>query len=402
MVKFANWRSAAWLAGMLLMPALMGVATARDTPQAETPPHWEAAKASELLDYIGAIDQQGLSPAHYALTPLQSALASGDALRIEAAATHSFRLVAHDLAEGRVAVRIRGRYSIPSNLMPEDRLARLRSDVQAGRGVGEALDGLTPQDDQYRRLRNAMKNLSAGEPGKRRALRVNLERLRWLPRDPGANRLVVNIPDYMLRLFRNGVEFDRFRVIVGKKSTPTPQFAAQINGVILNPSWQVPRSIIAESVGGLVRRSPGTARARGYVWSWGGGSLQVTQLPGPGNALGRVKLDMPNRYSVYLHDTPDKALFEKAERSFSHGCIRTDRPLDLAALLLADAGIDRAAIDLTVAGQSTKRLALANAVPVYVLYVTAIADADGSVRYLADPYNLDPAIAAALDKGEVR
>ena len=168
-----------------------------------------------------------------------------------------------------------------------------------------------------------------------------------------------------------------------------------MTGVIINPSWQVPPSIIAESVGALVRTRPATARARDYVWSYRGGSLSVTQRPGPQNALGQIKLEMPNPFKVYVHDTPGKALFDEEQRAYSHGCIRTDRPRELAAALLGMA--DLAAIDGLIASGTTVRLALGRPLPIHAVYQTVLAEADGSTPYLRDPYNLDPAVAAELD-----
>src|SRR5690606_6352977 len=141
-----------------------------------------------------------------------------------------------------------------------------------------------------------------------------------------------------------------------------------------------PQSIVAESVGKLVRSSPDVARARGYTWSVDkAGKLQVTQRPGPQNALGQMKLDMPNPYSVFVHDTSNKDLFNEDRRTFSHGCVRAENPLDLAATLLAGAGWTRAAIDQALDARQTKRVPLDEPVPIYMVYMTAAVGADGSV-----------------------
>src|SRR3546814_1081190 len=111
---------------------------------------------------------------------------------------------------------------------------------------------------------------------------------------------------------------DLWQVIVGKTKTPTPVFAAQVTGVTFNPWWEIPESIVAESVGKLVRTRPAEAARRGYVVQDG----RYRQRPGPQNALGRMKLMMPNPYSIYLHDTPAQSLFARDVRAFSHGCVR--------------------------------------------------------------------------------
>ena len=169
--------------------------------------------------------------------------------------------------------------------------------------------------------------------------------------------------------------------------------AGVATAAIINPWWNVPASIVAESVGALVRGRPAVAAARGYRWTRdGAGHLSVRQAPGPGNALGRMKLDMPNPFSIFIHDTPAKALFARNARAFSHGCVRVDGALELAAALT---GRSRADIDAVVASGETERIAFPP-LPVYVVYLTAVADADGAVAVLPDIYGEDEAVAAAL------
>lgn len=398
MIESAGRSSPTTLLGFAVLPALLSVA---ESPSFIVQPrHWDEVSANQLAAYIEQVDRHGLTASDYAPAALKLAIDKGDDGLLEAAATRSFGLLARDLARGHVPPGRRGRNFIASDDLEPGRVADFIDLALARRDVGAALDGLAPQDMQYRAMKAALARLPQGEGGERRALRVNLERLRWMPRNLGADRLVVNVPEYTLHVFQNGRESASFRVIVGKPSTPTPQFSAQVTGVILNPSWQVPPSIIAESVGSLVRTRPRTARARGYVWSYQAGRLSVTQQPGPHNALGQVKLDMPNPFRVYLHDTPDKSLFEKQQRTFSHGCIRTDRPRELAAMLLGMA--DRTVIDGRIAGGTTLRLPLSRPLPIYVVYQTALAEPDGSIRYLNDSYDLDAAVAVALgDQGPI-
>lgn len=232
---------------------------------------------------------------------------------------------------------------------------------------------------------------------RRRALLVNLERWRRMPTDLGPRYLLVNIPEAVVRLVVNDRVERVYKVIVGKPTTPTPRFSASVTGVILNPSWIVPDSIIAESVGALVRARPAAARAKGYTWfRTAGGRLRVIQRPGPGNALGQVKLDMPNDYRVYLHDTPSKELFAADRRTFSHGCIRVEDALGLAEYLLDGSGWNRARIDAAIGTRRTERIALVPALPVHVVYLTAFADPDGTVHLIDDPYNLDAGVSAQI------
>ena len=359
---------------------------------------WDRASASALLAYIERSDSHGLNPQNYEPLELQSAIGSDDAKGLERQATESFALIADDLARGRVRPGRRGRYYIASDAIDPVEIARLIDSAIASRQVGAALETLAPRHPEYRSLREALARLDGSASAERRQIKVNLERWRWLPRDLGMRHLLVNIPEYRLRLIDHGRTVASHRIIVGKKSTPTPQFSAQVTAVILNPSWHVPQSIVRESVGNLVRTRPGEARKRGYIWKFdAAGRLQVTQQPGPQNALGQMKLEMTNPLSIYIHDTPSKDLFEREERTFSHGCIRTQDPLGLAATLLAGTAWSRNAIDRTVTGTSTTRAPLAHPIPVFAIYLTAVPQPDGSIRYFDDPYNLDAAIAAQLD-----
>lgn len=252
-----------------------------------------------------------------------------------------------------------------------------------------------PSHFQYRALGAALARET--DPLRRRKLMLNLERWRQMPTDLGARYLLVNIPEAVVRLVGDDRVERMHKVIVGKPATPTPQFSTNVTGVILNPTWTVPDSIMAESVAALVRTRPATARAKGYTWSrTPAGRLRVVQRPGPGNALGEVKFDMPNGYRVYLHDTPTKALFAEDQRTFSHGCIRVDDALGLAEYLLDGSGWDRARIDTAIGTRRTERIALAPALPVHVVYLTAFADPDGTVHLMGDPYGLDAGAAAQI------
>jgi murein L,D-transpeptidase YcbB/YkuD len=385
------------IAGFAAIVAIGAHAQPLDTASLPSLQRWTPAAASDLLAYIERVDSHGLEPADYAPAALRRALAAGNLAELDRQASQSFGLLARDLANGHVRPAQRRGFHIATPALTPQRIALLIEQALALRTVGRVLEGLAPQNPQYRGLRSALAALPAGADAERRKIEASLERWRWMPRELGARHLLVNIPEYQVRLIDGGREIAVHRVIVGKRSTPTPQFSAQVSGVIFNPPWNVPQSIIAESVGSLVRNSPATARARGYTWSWSGGTLRVTQQPGPNNALGQLKLDMPNPYAVFLHDTPDKELFGREERTMSHGCVRTDRPFDLAERLLGGTGWTRAMIDEAVASRRTQRIALAQPVPVYVVYLSAYVGADGRARYFGDPYGLDAAVNRLLD-----
>lgn len=356
---------------------------------------WSRTAALALLDYGRHADSHGLDPADYELGTLEAAVAGQDQAKLDLAATRSFALLARDLANGRVpAAQRRLSYYRGMGLKPET-VPDLIERALASGGVAATLDALAPSSADYRMLRAALLGLPTNAP-ERTAVRVTLERWRWLPRDLGEHYLMVNIPEFVVREVDHGQVVATHRVIVGKRSTPTPQFGTTVTGIIFNPSWRVPQSIIAESVGALVRNRPAVARQRGYAWTTEGGRLQVTQAPGPTNSLGQMKLDMPNPLSIYLHDTPSKALFEREVRTFSHGCIRTDKPYDLAARLLAGTDWTPTRIASQVESRETVTVPLPRPLPVYIVYLTARAESAGKLLTFDDPYKLDASLAAAL------
>jgi len=380
--------------GMLWLVAMLAAAAVAQEPQ---PQHWDRATASSLLSYIEQIGGQGLNPADYEPSQLRQAIDSADAATLEQQATESFGLVAEDLATGHVQPGQRGRYYIAPDSLDPNRVSRMINMAITAHQVSWVLDSFAPQNPEYAALRKALAGPDGADAAKRSKLTATLERWRWFPHNPGGRYLIVNIPEYSLRLIDAGKEIESHKVIVGKPNLPTPQFSTEVTGVIFNPPWNVPQSIIRESVGALVRGNPAGARSHGYAWTSVAGHLEVTQAPAPGNSLGQMKLDMPNPLRVYLHDTPGKALFDEPDRTFSHGCMRLQDPFDLAETLLANAGWDRRRIDAAVASRTTRRVALSTPLPVYVVYMTAVPQADGSVLYLKDPYTQDAPVAAQLN-----
>ncbi|MGP1352176.1 MAG: L,D-transpeptidase family protein [Parasphingopyxis sp.] len=217
---------------------------------------------------------------------------------------------------------------------------------------------------------------------RRAIIATNLNRWRDLPAQLGRRHLMVNVPAQEVVLWENGVPVQRWAVIVGRPRTPTVSFSTEVTGVNLNPWWYIPQSIVRESIGRLVRTNPAEARRRGYVVS--GGSYR--QRPGPGNALGRMKLVMPNSHAIYLHDTPARHLFAETERAFSHGCIRVQDAMGFAATL---AGMTRAELEAMAADGRTQTVQLAEPVPVHITYFTAVPDNTGELSYLDDIYGRD-------------
>lgn len=232
-------------------------------------------------------------------------------------------------------------------------------------------------------------------PASQRAqqIAVNMERWRWMPQDPGARHILVNVAAFRVDVIEGARSRLSMNAVVGKEFTKTPFFAAKLTDIVLNPWWNVPDSIARKELWPKQRRDPSYFAREHMVVTNG----RIRQRPGPWNALGRIKFNLPNRYDVYLHDTPSKSLFERAFRAFSHGCIRVQEPRDLALLLLEDQPQWTAErIDATIEAGVERSVPLKTPVPVFVLYWTALVGDDGHMEFYRDHYGEDAAIAAAL------
>ncbi|MCF8708969.1 L,D-transpeptidase family protein [Rhizorhapis sp. SPR117] len=386
-------------AGMILSPPALKAQSMPDRPQPAmpSPTYWSTNDARALLDFIVHIGADGLEPADYDPPQLQAAISGGSPVAMDTVASGIFQRVAKDLMEGHVDRQDRIAWHISGPTADMVAINDLMMAALSVHRVGPALSSLLPTNPEYRALKAMLARTPATDQATVQKLRANMERWRWMPRELGEDYILINVAGFTLDLVHDGNRVARHRVIVGKQSTPTPQFSTQVTGLILNPWWNVPQSIIAESVGALVRNNPAKAKAKGYVATWTGGRLQVRQAPGPGNSLGQIKLVMPNPYTIYVHDTPAKALFERPVRAFSHGCIRTEHPFDLAQALLADVrGWDRAAIDATVASRVNTKIDLPRPIPIYVGYFTADLDKAGGVVLHDDLYGRDDLVIDAL------
>jgi murein L,D-transpeptidase YcbB/YkuD len=250
-----------------------------------------------------------------------------------------------------------------------------------------------------------------------RQIELNLERWRWLPQDLGERHLLVNIPAFTLDFVERGASVGRMRVVVGATRSPTPVFSDRVTHLELNPFWNVPPGILRDEILPAVRRDPDYLRREGMEllagfgddalqlspeeidWSVSPRGLRVRQRPGGRNSLGRIKFLFPNRFHVYLHDTPADHLFARAERGFSHGCVRLERPLDLAAYLLgADPSWSRERLAAAIAAGERRGIRLPQPVPIHLLYWTAWVDGTGALQFRRDLYGRDAALLRALDR----
>jgi murein L,D-transpeptidase YcbB/YkuD len=256
-----------------------------------------------------------------------------------------------------------------------------------------------------------------------RQIELNMERWRWMPADLGDRYLLVDIPAFELRGFYRGRQTLDMRVVVGKPRSPTPVFSDAMRYVVFNPRWNVPASIARHEILPATRRDPGYLASQnmelvrvgdgGTVVASGGseveaalaamhageGGWRVRQRAGGGNSLGRVKFMFPNRFNVYLHDTPADHLFARAVRDFSHGCVRVERPEELAAWVLrGDPDWSPERFARAIGSGRTSSVNLPEPLPVHLVYWTAWVDPDGRVRFRDDVYAVDEALEAALDE----
>jgi murein L,D-transpeptidase YcbB/YkuD len=247
-------------------------------------------------------------------------------------------------------------------------------------------------------------------------IRASMERVRWVFRDVEEDYLIVDIAGFHAYLFKEEERIWSTRVQVGKAYHATPVFKDTMRYLDFNPTWTIPPGILRNETLPRVRKDPDYLSRNNMSVVTNSGKIvdpstidwaatatkgfpyMIRQEPGPHNALGRVKFIFPNQYMVYLHDTPSKGLFARTERAFSHGCIRTQNPFELATLLLDDQGWDRARVDQVVASKKNTRVNLEKPITVMLLYWTAEADAEGTVFFRRDLYDRDSPIIKGLDQ----
>ena len=229
--------------------------------------------------------------------------------------------------------------------------------------------------------------LNLGPAGRARQLAVAMERLRWLQRDPPATRIDVNIAGTFMDYWRDGQHIDHRNVVAGEPDKATPMIQASFSSLVANPKWRVPDSVADKE---LAIKSQGWLRDNQFVIEDG----KYVQLSGPKNSLGLVKFDMEDKEQIYLHDTPAKALFALPERHRSHGCVRVENALKLAAMLASQDGVQDQ-LEQALSGTEEKWVKLKTKIPVRLLYQTVFWDG-ARIQFRPDVYGWDDNVAAAL------
>ncbi len=249
-----------------------------------------------------------------------------------------------------------------------------------------------------------------------RQLEINLERARWVLDDIEDDFVLVNVAGFRAYVLRDREVVWETKVQVGSEYHQSPIFRDEIKYIVLNPTWTVPYSIATREILPQIKNNPNYFASRDFDLKTSSGKLVdpadvdwstvsarnfpywLVQRPGPNNALGRVKFMFPNEHAVYLHDTPSKYLFSRAERAFSHGCIRVENPFDFAEQLLGNDGWSQERFQEVLDGGETTNVMLSKPLPVLLMYWTAMAEPDGVVHFFNDVYSRDERISQALDE----
>ncbi len=228
---------------------------------------------------------------------------------------------------------------------------------------------------------------------------ANMERWRWLPEDLGERHIMVNVPEFRLQFRDSGKIAYETRVIVGKEQSQTPIFSEDMKYLVVNPSWTIPPSIMKKEILPALANDPDYAAKKGYKIIRRGNSISVQQPPGERNALGYVKFMFPNQHAVYLHDTPNRNLFSASKRAFSHGCVRVDKPFELAEVIMGeDSKWDEKRLRSLI-GKGERTVNLPKPLPVHLAYFTLSIDEKGSLKSFPDLYGLDQKVRTALGLG---
>ena len=373
----------------------------------------------ELLDALRDAPAHGLDPETYGYAELAAAReqadtawlgAEFDAERIpdlDLRFTYAFLELAADLAGWRPSARaIDPVWHVASK---KDDLAAALRDALDGNQVRGALEAFAPAHPQYKGLQAALdRSRTEGVSGPDiEKIRINMERWRWSPRDLGERHVLVNVAAYQMQVMEGSSPVLAMRVIVGAPDTPTPLFSDQMAYVVFSPYWNIPESILREETLPRVAEDPEYLSRAGievvrtsgeavdvHAVDWQDEAalegLRFRQVPGPENALGLVKFIFPNHFSVYLHDTPGDALFNKDVRTLSHGCIRVEKPVELAEYVLRGRpGWDRDRVVTAMRRKEEQTVHLEDPLPVHIGYWTVWVNEDGTITDFDDPYGLD-------------
>ena len=363
------------------------------------------SNAAVALGILANAGSDGLDPERYRVYQ-----GSGDPAADDVALSTAVLAYMRDLAVGRQELQaVDADVALPPRAFnaPELLDEALRSNRLA-----DMLAALAPTGREYAALKSELLHNPAGSSAS--VLMANMERWRWMPRMLEPDRIVINAADASLQLWLAGRPVLNSRVIVGKPATPTPILRAEGAGLTINPSWTVPKSIAVKEILPKLKRNPAYLASQDMILlngppddphglhvNWravraGTFPYQIRQVPGAKNPLGQIKLELPNRFDVYLHDTPGKTAFARPMRALSHGCVRVEQILPLASFALKADLSAQEEIRLAIGTGETRYLPLRKRLPVYFLYWTAFPDTEGHIQYRPDIYGRDQRLIAEM------
>ncbi|HET8543436.1 MAG TPA: L,D-transpeptidase family protein [Pseudolabrys sp.] len=391
----------------------------------------EALKRAEgAIAFLRNLKSEGLEPRDYPTPDLSGNLSEEQAAKAELQLTGSILRYARHASSGRVSyTRVSASILYPDHAADP---AEVLDKVASAQDMNAVLQSFEPQQPGFVALKAALaKELAApeqdpslqdreasykknrGKDANERSRKnaadtiiANMERWRWLPRDLGEAHVVVNVPDFTLGVYKDGARLWHTKIVAGKPGTlATPLLSETMKYLTINPTWNVPPSIIRNEYLPALERDPDALERIGLrVSNNPDGSLRVYQPPGERNALGRIRFNFPNQFLVYQHDTPDKKLFARDSRAFSHGCMRVQDPEKYAEVLLS---LSQPEENFTIArirslyGGQERTINLKQPIPVHVTYQTAFVDEQGQLNFRHDIYGLDAA-TLKLMRGDER
>jgi len=365
----------------------------------------ENARATSAVARLKHADADGLEVSDYK-TPNFAGLGTDALAEAELKLTQSVLTYARHVQAGRFPyARVSRNIELPQ-AVPEP--ADILGPIADAADAGKALDAFGPQHAEYQKLKAMLAEVRANSGGKKSeaprqvetTIIANMERWRWYPRDLGKAHVVVNQPDFTLRVMHEGAQVWTTRIVIGKPSMPTPLLSETMKFITVNPTWHVPPSIVHNEYLPALAQDPTVLARMGLHVSYSGGGVSISQPPGPNNALGRIRFNFPNRFLVYQHDTPDKYYFAHEVRAYSHGCMRVQDPAKYAEVLLNIARPQEhwTAERITrMFGHAEQDLQLQpTPIWVHLTYQTAFVDNAGKLQTRRDVYNLDSRTLAAI------
>jgi len=357
------------------------------------------AQIDGLIRGLRAAQADGLEPADYHVDELETLRGTPlryddprQAINLDLRSTYAYLHCAWDLTHGTIDPE-----DVDSHWHAAAQDIDLHNALSTALGENQieaSLRDLSPKALQYQGLKHQLAlSRQQGDAAMVEQIAMNMERWRWLPDDLGSRYLMVNIPAFRLDVVEGGRSVLAMNVVAGKKDSPTPVLSDRLKYVVFSPYWNIPADIAQKEIVPKAEKDPGYLERNNIEVDEEGGRYR--QRPGKSNSLGLVKFVFPNHFNVYLHDTPAHALFDRVERDFSHGCVRVERPMDLAKYVLRDQPEwTEEKIGAAMNAGVEKTVNLREPLPIYLAYFTAWEE-NGALKTVPDIYGRDHRHGAA-------